>query len=49
MFSVSEAYKASDVFQADVFRRILAETERVEQDVEKVLFYARLGSVKRIT
>ena len=46
-FPVSEAYKASDVFQADVFRRILAETERVEQDVEKVLFYARLGSVEK--
>ncbi|HJC25534.1 MAG TPA: sensor histidine kinase [Candidatus Eisenbergiella merdavium] len=28
-------------------RRILAEAESVEQDVEKILFYARLGSVEK--
>lgn len=46
-FSVTGTDKDSDVFQTDVFRRILAETERMEQDVEKILFYARLGSVEK--
>lgn len=46
-FRSSEARKDSGLTQKDVLRRILAETERMEQDVEKVLFYARLGSVEK--
>lgn len=33
--------------RTDVTRKILAQTERMEQDIEKVLFYARLGSPEK--
>lgn len=33
--------------RTDVTRKILAQTQRIEQDVEKVLFYARLGSAEK--
>lgn len=33
--------------KTDVTRKILAQTQRIGQDVEKVLFYARLGSAEK--
>lgn len=33
--------------KADLTRKIAAQTERIAQDVEKVLFYARLGTVEK--
>lgn len=33
--------------KTDITRKILAQTQRIGQDVEKVLFYARLGSAEK--
>ena len=33
--------------KTDITRKIMTQTELIEQEVEKVLFYARLGSVER--
>lgn len=33
--------------KTDITRKIIMQTERIEQDVERVLFYARLGKVEK--
>lgn len=39
--------ESAKLFSSDTARKIMAQTEIISQDIERVLFYARLGSVEK--